>query len=172
MSFCSSLRSCLKGQPYSSQWREEEAEPLVSLVSGHKIIMVFLKTLKCWRITGLLQWWPCAIPPPESLGCVCFLKECNFAVYACKVWSRRKMHADFRAPSAAASSRRVLAGFRPRHSWLGLFVDSGQMNLLWMANWIPPSRKAGRCEALSSHCFLSVWFGPLPLSSSCEKSLP
>lgn len=39
-----------------------------------------------------------------------------------------------------------------------------------MANWIPPSRKAVRCEALGSRCFLSVLFGSLSLSGSGEKS--
>lgn len=61
-------------------------------------------------------------------------------------------------------------GFRLRYSCLGLFIGEGQMEPFWMANWIPPSRKAVRCEALGSCCFLSVLFGPLFLSGSGEKS--
>lgn len=61
-------------------------------------------------------------------------------------------------------------GFRLRHGCLGVFTGEGLMEPCWMANWIPPSRKAVRCEALGSRCFLSVLFGSLSLSGSGEKS--
>lgn len=63
MSFCDVLRSCLMDEPCVGHWRLKRP----SLWCALCLVMVFLKILQCWRITGFLQ---CTIPPPESLGCV------------------------------------------------------------------------------------------------------